>query len=341
MFRSKTLFILGAGSSHEVGLPTGESLKSMIAQKIDIRFEDGYKQNSGDYQITQAMREHAKKRDFLSSDINPYLRRAWQLRDALPQAISIDNLLDAHKDDQLAEVCGKFGIARSILEAEQSSKLFCSEYMQKIDFSKLTDTWFAGFVKILTEGVAKEQINEIFKNVSFINFNYLLDAIQNYYGLDINDVVPVMNSLKIIRPYGSVGKLPWQISNALQAVPYGLKSGNILEISKGIKTFNEQIEEEEKLKELRLLVKDAEIIVFLGFAFHKQNLELLRPGVASNAKRIYATALNISNSDCAIIKGEVKELLAQEERQAHIEINNRIRCNELFTEYWRGLTSGV
>jgi hypothetical protein len=36
VFRSKTLFIVGAGASQEVDLPTGTQLKDIIAKKLNI-----------------------------------------------------------------------------------------------------------------------------------------------------------------------------------------------------------------------------------------------------------------------------------------------------------------
>lgn len=348
MFRAKTLFVLGAGSSHEVGLPIGDDLKKIIADKIDIRFEYGLRQISGDHQIMYALREHAKVRGGPDANPNPYLKKAWQLREALPLAISIDNLLGAHKGDELAEVCGKFGIVKSILEAEAGSKLYISEYGQKINISEVANTWFSSFVKILTEGVEKSEINKIFENVSIINFNYdrciehyLYDALQIYYGVDANDIKSVMQTLEVIRPYGCVGKLPWQIENTLLAVPYGANNVNLNEIARGIKTFNEQIDNVDESQRLRILFQEAEIIVFLGFAFHRQNLELLNPGKTCRAKRIYATALNISQSDCEIIKTEIKSILSQEDLQLTIELNNKVNSNQLFKEYWRGLTAGI
>ena len=38
MFESKTVFVLGAGASHEVGLPVGSGLAEIISKKLDIRF---------------------------------------------------------------------------------------------------------------------------------------------------------------------------------------------------------------------------------------------------------------------------------------------------------------
>jgi DNA-binding HxlR family transcriptional regulator len=37
MLKSKTVFVLGAGASKEVGLPVGSELKSTIAAKLDWR----------------------------------------------------------------------------------------------------------------------------------------------------------------------------------------------------------------------------------------------------------------------------------------------------------------
>ena len=39
MLPFKTVFILGAGASKEVGLPTGSELKKLIAKNLDIEFD--------------------------------------------------------------------------------------------------------------------------------------------------------------------------------------------------------------------------------------------------------------------------------------------------------------
>ncbi len=41
MFAKKTLIIVGAGASKEVGLPTGEDLASEIAAMLEFRFDFG------------------------------------------------------------------------------------------------------------------------------------------------------------------------------------------------------------------------------------------------------------------------------------------------------------
>src|SRR5664279_6384779 len=100
MFRSKTVFVLGAGSSEEVGLPVGSKLKEEIATHIDIRFDEwGREQESGNQNIVRALQKKVMHPSGLKGDINPYLHAAWKIRDALPQAISIDNFLEAFSDD--------------------------------------------------------------------------------------------------------------------------------------------------------------------------------------------------------------------------------------------------
>ena len=350
MFRSKTVFILGAGASAEVGLPIGNELKQIIAQKIDIRFDSfGHNPISGDTQIVKALWQHTLLPDRSRGNINPYLYAAWKLRDALPQAISIDNLLDAYREDEYSETCGKLGIVSSILEAERASKIYYTRHeREKIDFEMLNETWFAGFIKILTENVPQRDVEKIFDNVAILNFNYdrciehyLHESLQNYYSLQSNAATPLMSKIKILHPYGCVGGLPWQEPNHLKQVSYGSDSSNILNLSKQIKTFNERVHEAEEIKEIREIVQQAEIIVFLGFAFHRQNLELITPGNPCKAKRIYATAYGISKSDCSVIQDELQAMLKQKETKASIEFRNDLKCGGLFNEYWRSLTAGL
>jgi len=39
MFQPNTVFVLGAGASHEVGLPLGSELKRIIANKLDFEYD--------------------------------------------------------------------------------------------------------------------------------------------------------------------------------------------------------------------------------------------------------------------------------------------------------------
>jgi len=118
MFTRKTTFIIGAGASNEVGLPTGLDLKRIVADKLNITFDisHGYSLVTGDHAVESAIRAHVKLQN--ERDINPYLDEAWKIRDAMPQALSIDNYLDAHAGNEALKLCGKLAIARSIVIAQ-------------------------------------------------------------------------------------------------------------------------------------------------------------------------------------------------------------------------------
>jgi hypothetical protein len=122
MFKSKTVFIVGAGASQEAGLPTGAQLKKAIANKLNITYKVGVDPTSpdtGDGAIAWALVEHVRKTG--TGDINPYLYEAWKIRDAMPQAISIDYFIDAHGTNPGVVLFGKLGIAQAIIEAERKS----------------------------------------------------------------------------------------------------------------------------------------------------------------------------------------------------------------------------
>jgi hypothetical protein len=103
----KTVFIIGAGASKEAGLPVGSELKESIAKALDIRFEKLTRMINGDHFIFEAFRLAAAK-DPPHNDLLPSFQRAgWRIRDAMPQAISIDNFIDTHSEDKQIELCGE------------------------------------------------------------------------------------------------------------------------------------------------------------------------------------------------------------------------------------------
>ena len=264
------------------------------------------------------------------------------IRDALTHAISIDYLLDAHRDNEAAAFIGKLGIVSCILGAEKQSDIFTSPNEgKKININTDKEIWFQYFFNMLTERINRSEVDQVFQNIEIINFNYdrciehyLNESFQNYYSFDQVESATLLNHMRIYRPYGSVGKLPWQNSNT--SVPYGSENSNLLALASQIKTFNEQIETANVIDQIRSAIQQAEVIVFLGFAFHRQNMELLFSGNNYVAKKIFATADGISKSDSELI---YNDLYNEFFKKAKIEFRNDLKCGGLFKEYWRSLTS--
>jgi len=343
-----TIFVVGAGASKEAKLRTGLELKGHIAQLLDIRYGHfGDKQEHGDYLIASALFEHVRQPDGRRGDINPYLHEAWHIRDALPQAISIDHLLDAHRDNDKIALCGKLAIVRSILMDERSSLLYYEPSRgSNFNFRVLENTWYIPFFQLLTENCRKNDIKERFKSITLIIFNYdrcvehfIYNALQNYYKLSVEESIKLVTNINIYHPYGVVSTLPWVDQSG--AIEFGAepRSTQLLELSKKIKTFTEGTDPgSSEILEIREHMRIANRVVFLGFAFHKLNMQLIAPeqldGTSNSDIRCFATTLGISSSNKEVIEGQIKELYHGE---IIVNMANLV-CYDFFKEYWRSLS---
>ena len=343
-----TVFIIGAGASKEAKLRTGLELKGHIAQLLDIRYGDfGDKQEHGDYLIASALFEHVRQLDGRRGDINPYLHEAWRIRDALPQAISIDHFIDAHRDNDKIALCGKLAIVRSILEDERKSLLYYEPSRDSnFNFRVLEKTWYIPFFQLLTENCGKNDIEERFKSITLIIFNYdrcvehfIYNALQNYYGLPEGEVIELVKNINIYHPYGVVGTLPWVDQNGAMEFGAEPRPVQLLELSQKIKTFTEGTDPgSSEILEIRKHMNIANRVVFLGFAFHKLNMLLIAPqqvdGTSNSTIKCFATTNGISNSDKEVIEEQIKELYSG---PIEVQMAN-LTCADFFTEYWRSLS---
>ena len=311
-----TVFVLGAGASYEVGLPVGAQLKDQIAKLVNIKFSDvGSGEHTGDAWVMEAFRAHARAE---SLNVNELLHAGWHISDAMPQAISIDNFLDARRGEKLIELAGKLGIVQGILHAERNSKIFIDPRSQsnRIKFTNVTNTWFNKFFQLVTENCRFEDVVERLKSVSIISFNYdrclahfLLHSLQNYYGVSTQEAEEVLRDFEVLYPYGTVGPLPF--AAAQKGVTYGatLNGAGLLEHSREILTFTEGTDQRfSEITRIRNNIKNAKRIVFLGFAFHPLNMELLAPKPETISPRnqiVIGTAYGLSISDLEAIREDL------------------------------------
>jgi hypothetical protein len=153
--------------------------------------------------------------------------------------------------------------------------------------------------------------------VTLIVFNYdrcieqyLYLAFQTYYGMVAERAAGLVKKIHIYHPYGSVGSLPWY--GGTQTSPFGHEpgAGELLKLAGGIKTFTEGTDPTSSdITAIRAKVLAADRLLFLGFAFHRLNLQLLWDASKRQASpaRCWATGKNISVND----RDEIaKELVA-------------------------------
>jgi hypothetical protein len=140
--------------------------------------------------------------------------------------------------------------------------------------------------------------------------------------------------LPIIHPYGKV-----------EEVAFGTTRTDYAELAAGIKTYTEQIHSSEVVDKIREEVSRAETIVFLGFAYHEQNMSLIKPSKSISVRKdIFGTGYGMSASDANVTTNEIlhwfDQILAQESPRMRIQIGNHLACRDLFNEYAKTLVAG-
>lgn len=341
----QTVFVVGAGASSEANLPVGAELKETIADKVDIRF-DFMRLKSGDPLITEALRRQSQS-DKSQNAMEKYQKACWRIAAALPQAMSIDNYVDAHKNDPDVAFCAKLAISRCILDAERESSLSCNAEKAdyKLDFHALSKTWYNKFFQLLVQDCSVDDLVRRLQRITLIIFNYdrciehfLLCSLMNYYAINVADAARLIENLNIYHPYGVAGSLPWMN----QPVPINFGDApnveQLLSLASRIKTFSEGVNPRtSEVKAIRSAMGEASRIVFLGFAFHKMNLKLLTPseGLVTFMDRAecYATTYGISKSDGNVVLNWIENMFGKELEFFSVPKT----CSEFFDEYSRSL----
>ncbi len=308
----KTVFVIGAGASYEVGMPLGVGLKEEIARILD--FENSHFQDFGKKILNKCIEQ------------NGLLYSASCIREGIPWAISIDNFIDSHRDNDKIAICGKLAIVVSILAAERKCHLYFNPKNIKsnlhVNFEFLKGPWYRPFFKLLTENCRAEDLADRFKNITLIIFNYdrcvehfLYHTLKNYYGISSEESKISIENINIFHPYGSVGKLEWMIPRPRIGFGQEPTKQQLFYLSEGIKTFTEGIDpQSSEILKIREHVYNANKLVFLGFAFHELNMNLIAPEKhrfrtkEEGRVKCYATAKGFSDHDIENIKERIKKM---------------------------------
>jgi hypothetical protein len=320
----KTVFVIGAGASAEIGLPIGSELKKIISRAL--KFDTLYTDEKSDEKsvVVDAIKYYSKNKKSQGTYTRDPLHCALEISEALPLADSIDNYLNSHKDDKDIEICGKIAIVYSILKSESKSKLF-RKSNNPIVFNSVEDTWYVSLFKKLVHNCQLNDFIKRLEDVTFITFNYdrsleyfLFYAIKQYYRTDENKTAEIIDAIKIYHPYGQAGELPFQEGCCID---YGkLPDAQALYgLSQFIKTFMEGVDaESEEYQAITGSLVAADRVIYLGFAYYVQNMNLLYPSIIDNKRMdgstlrylnhvvCYCTAYGFSESENGAIKQKIQ-----------------------------------
>jgi hypothetical protein len=316
VLKGPTTFVLGAGASFELKLPTGDGLQSRISELLQVS-PDRRPRISND-RIWEALEPTLQQNNAnWTVQAHALTTAAQKITMGLPSAASIDNFLHTHRNDKGIIQLGKLAITLAILEAESSSHISSTKYSpdpQRPPFlrKEYQSSWYFSFIRMLTMGTLSDDPHALLKNIKFVVFNYdrcleltLLRAVQGYYTLDEANAANVLKSVEIIHPYGNIGTLP---AFAKNGVAFGDVNADLLTISASLKTFTEAVDTTivEKAKDA---IATAETLVFMGFGFLPQNMDLLQPEDGISATRIHATTCGFSLPDRVVIAEQLRRFV--------------------------------
>lgn len=358
MFSPKTVFVLGAGASVDLNLPTGDTLRTELMKVLDRDSNDHTFTNE---QFDRAVRALCSAKGATNSGLrySECGKAAARLRYALPLAVSIDNLLHTHQDDELMVQLGKLAIATVILEKEAASYLRPQKSNMRGDVElavtntpNMLKTWYLPLMRLLVTGRTVAEIGRIFENVAFVVFNYdrclehfLVNALMNYFHVDPRVAIEQVNKLTIVHPYGQVGHLKWQKDAEKHVVSsFGNSEGKLIEISDQILTFTQSADTGVR-QQAKNLILGAETLVFMGFGFLQQNVELLTVDGQSAATKVFVTTKGIGDDDVEIVLLEIRRMIKRRVAELQFERDGYFRpfverqtCRDLMDRNWLRLT---
>lgn len=248
MIDENTVFILGAGASMPYGYPSGSRLREIILSKL------------GSSNVI---------RDMVSLGFTE--EKIAEFRKGLRYSAtsSVDSFLEHRPEPEFMDI-GKIAMAQVLIPNENQNSLFRNE----------NDKWYT----YLFNNLVTDSFNAFDKNkICFITFNYdrsleqfLFIALKNRYGKSEDECASKLKNIPILHLHGKLNDLPWQNKDGR---PYTnqISSNEVIEkAANEIKIIHEDIKDNSLFKEAHGYIENAQNIYFLGFGYHKANMDRLK-----------------------------------------------------------------
>ncbi len=264
MITKPLVLILGAGASRPYGFPMGREMVREATTSVSC--EDEPLTIAGDLQ----------QRGGVARDDFEGFQQA--MKAALPP--SIDAFIETRP--QFEEI-GKTVIAYLLIRRETDTAFYDREIANPGG-----EAWYGYLLDLLHTPTFDEFADN---KLTIVTFNYdrslefcLLEALQSRYNRSREDCLAALESIPIIHLHGSLGSLDDR--------PY---DDNVdydrLQIARdGIRIVHQVDTNEPQFTEARSAMEQAEHMVFLGFGYHRKNIERLGLDGLVNRPTIWGTA---------------------------------------------------
>lgn len=191
---------------------------------------------------------------------------------------SVDAFLE-HRTEFLD--IGKAAIAYYLIKREIRKVLFWNPFTEPPHSQRAKDRWYDYLFQVMGSPFDDFDKNQL----SIITFNYersleefLFSTLKAAYGKPDGDVAAKLSSIPIVHVYGKLCALPWESADDEPKRPYDSTTNDpqlIGRAAESIKIISEHQSDTPELERARRLIVEAENVYFLGFGYHKDNMNRL------------------------------------------------------------------
>lgn len=327
MIRTKTTLVIGSGAGAELELPDGRELLNKVAQGFDFTRLGSELQTRDMVSLDQHFEKFARRVGATKQKLH---EAGGAIRTSARIGSSVDAILEQHNTDALVQAAGKLAVVFYTLQAEARSPLG----LEPRDPGDLplrgNENWLFQLGRLIVDGVPRGQADKCFDNLSIISFTYDR-AIQHYlpwvvhmaFGMTLNEARQLVGAkLRIVQPFGSAGRLPWEPGETPDAEWGNEEAWNIHNLVKEIRTASEVKKNHQLAQYLIGEVAGAKRLVFLGFGFESAATSLLFDYSLSHDPDVLVSLLGANSATV----GAIHRLL---KRQTGIEDDDLIAILEL------------
>lgn len=278
-----TVLILGAGASMPYGFPSGDQLKERIISSLE-----SFPRRAGPgTQLENVLHESNIQYDQIE-----------EFRDELAgaQHITIDRFL---QNRPKFEMLGKLAIAATLIPFEADSIAPMLQPWKAYARFKpaLTEAWYPYLAKQLNLGATdwgRGLLTIITYNYDRSLEHYLFTVLKSTCELSREECWKIFRTIPIFHMYGELG--PYNpIRNGLA---YGspLSFPIAREAAKNIQMMHES-RDKGVIQQAQEAIREASVVCFLGFGYHRENLAPLGIQSGTPDKKIFGTAYQVTESE--------------------------------------------